>query len=191
MHMRARMWGIGVWLGGAAVMAASAFGADTGAGSKNFNVPSSVPNYFSNEGSPMIGGAAETRHGPLYTGQSYATAPPARPSLGPVVAVAPVPTRQRVALAEPRGRALRSRDEPAPATHRVVLRAAATGRAAAHGARVVHAVTHVSTPARIAAHGGTRAQLTRTAPVGRAAPAHAAASRGTARVSTVHHRGRG
>src|SRR5258708_4166672 len=47
--------------------------AETGNGSKNFRVPASVPNYFSNEAGPMLGGPAESRRVDLYP--NPATAP--------------------------------------------------------------------------------------------------------------------
>jgi len=57
--------------------------AETGNGSKNFRVPASVPNYFSNEAGPMLGGPAESRRVDLYPNPSTAprqvdtvTAPP-------------------------------------------------------------------------------------------------------------------
>jgi hypothetical protein len=47
--------------------------AETGNGSKNFHAPASVPNYFSNEAGPMLGGPSESRRVDLYP--NPATAP--------------------------------------------------------------------------------------------------------------------
>ncbi|HTQ32532.1 MAG TPA: hypothetical protein VMI30_00075, partial [Stellaceae bacterium] len=115
MAMFSRPWRVAVWFGiAAAFFAGSARALDSGAGSKNFNTPSGVPNYFSNEAGPMIGGAAETRRGELYSGQAPAAqapvaAPIARPAAASAVAVAPVPAaRQHIAMAVPRGHSART-----------------------------------------------------------------------------------
>ncbi|MGA8399543.1 MAG: hypothetical protein WB697_06620, partial [Stellaceae bacterium] len=81
----------------AAFVAHGARAADTSAGSRNFNPPTSVPNYFSNEAGPLQGPASETRRGPLYMNQTYGT------SRATAVAAAPR-GRQHIAMAAPRGR---------------------------------------------------------------------------------------
>src|SRR5262249_28118751 len=116
---------------------------DTGNGSKNFRTPATVPNYFSNEAGPMLGGAAESRRGELYMSQTYAIPRAAAPA----AAEAPRP-RQHLAMAEPRGRQIRGHGG---------------GRVVAH-----HATVHGRTVSRVAAHGSTRSHSS-----GRAAAAHA------------------
>ena len=87
---------LAIWLGIWTVLAAGpALAADTGNGSKNFHTPTSVPNYFSNETGPMIGGPAESQRGQLYPSQTASLprqqesiAPPAARELPRRVAVA-------------------------------------------------------------------------------------------------------
>ncbi|HWB50024.1 MAG TPA: hypothetical protein VG651_13010 [Stellaceae bacterium] len=131
MHSRSLPWRTALFAGlAAAFLAGSARAADTGNGSKNFRVPSNVPNYFSNEAGPMLGGAAESRRGELYMRQTYAIPR----ALQTAPAEAPRP-RQHMAMAEPRGRLVRT-----------------------HGARVVahHVTVHGRHVTRVAAHGSTR-----------------------------------
>ncbi|HXO03746.1 MAG TPA: hypothetical protein VN900_16910 [Stellaceae bacterium] len=144
----------------AGLLAGPARAADTGNGSKNFRVPNSVPNYFSNEAGPMMGPAAETRRGELYSNQT-AQVPQAAPA---VVAAAPVRARQHIAMAEPRGRAIRG------------------GRAE----RVVahHVAVHGRSVTRVVAHGSSRAHSTHVA-------ARTRAVSKTTRVSSTHRRARG
>jgi hypothetical protein len=129
------------------LIAGEARAADTGNGSKNFAVPQTVPNYFSNEAGPMQGPASETQRGSLYMGQTYGQLQPAgvRPA---VVAEAPR-YRQRVAFAAPRGRWIRGRGAVVPhhvivhgrAAYRIVTR----GSMHAHTAYVAHGrVSHAS-----------------------------------------------
>ena len=64
---------IALWLSVLAAVAGEPALAETGNGSKNFRAPASVPNYFSNEAGPMLGGPAESRRVDLYP--NPATAP--------------------------------------------------------------------------------------------------------------------
>jgi hypothetical protein len=141
------------WLGvAAAFVATPVFAADTGNGSKNFNVPSSVPNYFSNEAGPMLGPTAESQRGALYPSRTAAApavataAVPPRPVAAPApapVAAAPQPrVRQYIAMAEPRGRLIRGRSAPVVAHHaavhgRAVTRVVAQGNSRVHTAYAV------------------------------------------------------
>jgi hypothetical protein len=142
------------WLGVAAILAATpAIAADTGNGSKNFNVPSSVPNYFSNEAGPMLGPTAESQRGALYPSRTVAApavaaaAVPSRPAVAPVavapvasapVAAAPRPReRQYIAMAEPRGRLIRGRSAPVVA-HHAAVRGRPVTRVVAQGSSRVH-----------------------------------------------------
>jgi hypothetical protein len=115
-----------------------ALAADTGNGSKNFSVPSSVPNYFSNEAGPMLGPAAETRRGELYSNQTaqapQATAP---------VAAAPYRGRQHIAMAEPRGRVIRGRRGMPVVAHHVTVHGRTVTRVVAHGSSHTRA-THIA-----------------------------------------------
>jgi hypothetical protein len=120
---------------------APAFAQDTANGSKNFRVPPTVPNYFSNEAGPMMGGAAESRRGELYSGQAVAAAPaPAAPA----VAAAAPRVREHVAMAEPRGRLIRGRRGTPVVARHVAVHGRAVARVAAHGSSHVHAVHAVS-----------------------------------------------
>jgi hypothetical protein len=129
-----RSAGIAVWLSVmTALFAGPALAGNTGNGSKNFSAPNSVPNYFSNEAGPMIGGAAESRRGELYPGQAAASPP--QPA-----AVAAVPQiRQRVAMAVPRGPAVRGRGTSVVA-HHVAVHGRSTARVAAQGKGHSHVV---------------------------------------------------
>jgi hypothetical protein len=170
MFERSRLgWVVGrvmVFLGFVApLIVGEARAADTGNGSKNFNVPQTVPNYFSNEAGPMMGPASETQRGPLYMGQTYGQLQQsvARP------AMAEAPSyRQRVAFAVPRGRLIRGRGAVVP--HHVIV----------HGRPVYRIVTRGSThthTAYVARGSGTRGAGT-----------HASH---TTRVSSSHRRARG
>jgi hypothetical protein len=138
----------------AALFAGAALAADTSSGSKNFAVPTTVPNYFSNESGPMIGGAAETRRGELYSGQAQpvrpsapvATAAPAQATTLATVTAATPRQRQHIAMAEPRGRLVRGHYAAPALAHRI----AAHGRMPAHvasrgGSHVTHVVSRVTT----------------------------------------------
>jgi hypothetical protein len=164
------------WLGTAAILfAVPSWAADGGNGSRNFSVPSSVPNYFSNEAGPIIGGAAESRRGELYTSQAPAqrTAPVATAPVAaaPAVAVAPVAAapvpraRTQIAMAVPRGHAVQ---HALPHARHV----APTHQAALHG----------RAPARGSSHAPVAHVSARTA--------HAPA-RTTTKVSTAHRHARG
>jgi hypothetical protein len=153
----------------------SALAAGPANGSKNFDVPRSVPNYFSNESGPMIGGAAETQRGPLYSGQTAAVPAPA-----PAIAAAPMRARQHIAMAEPRGRFIRGRHDVPAYVHRAASRGWAPPHLAARGnSRVAHAAGRVATRtvSRTTVH-----TVSHTA-------AHTANR--TTRVVSAHHRGRG
>src|SRR5215469_6820609 len=103
MLLHSRPWRIALLCGlVVALVAPETRAADTGEGSKNFSVPGSVPNYFSNEAGPLQGPASETRRGPLYVNQTYDTSPAAAAVDGPRA-------RQHIAMAEPRGRLIRGR----------------------------------------------------------------------------------
>jgi hypothetical protein len=140
MPNRSRFWRTALFAGLTAVfLTDAARAADTGNGSKNFRAPSTVPNYFSNEAGPVIGGAAESRRGELYMGQTYAI------PRAPQTAAAPAaPTRQRVAMAEPRGRLVRTRGGRLVA-HHVTVRGRQVTRVAAHGSTRSHVASHRST----------------------------------------------
>jgi hypothetical protein len=137
-----------LFLGAAlAFSAGEAQAADTGNGSKNFSVPQSVPNYFSNEAGPMQGAASETQRGAIYMGQTYGQLqqPVARPA---VVAEAPR-YRQRIAFAAPRGRLIRGRGAVVP--HHVIVHGRAAYRIVTRGSMHAHTayvargrVTHAS-----------------------------------------------
>jgi hypothetical protein len=159
MLMRSPIWRIAFCLTfAAALLSGPAFAAESRNGSKNFDVPTSVPNYFSNEAGPMIGGATETRRGPLYSSQSYAGA--AQPVARAATArVAPLPARQHIAMAEPRGRALRGRHAEAANVHRGA--SANIHHAVAHGRAPMHlAVRRRAEHVRVvhAAHAGRRTE---------------------------------
>jgi hypothetical protein len=139
-------WRTAAFAGLAAVfLAAGARAADTGNGSKNFRAPSSVPNYFSNEAGPVLGGAAESRRGELYMSQTYAI--PRAPQTAAAIE-APRP-RQHVAMAEPRGRLVRTRGGRVVA-HHVTVHGRQVVRVAAHGSARSHAVSRST-------HGSARA----------------------------------
>jgi hypothetical protein len=154
-----RSAGIAVWLSVmTALFAGPALAGNTGNGSKNFSAPNSVPNYFSNEAGPMIGGAAESRRGELYPGQAAASPP--QPA-----AVAAVPQiRQRVAMAVPRGPAVRGRGTSVVA-HHVAVHGRSTARVVAQGKGHSHVV-----------YASSRTSHTATK---------------TTRVSNTHHHARG
>jgi hypothetical protein len=140
MHMRLRPWRIALWLSVAAVLAGGpALAADSGAGSKNFRPPATVPNYFSNEAGPMIGGAAESQRGPLYSGQAASPARETRP-----VAAAMPRARQHLAMAEPRGHLLRGRHAAPALSRHVALHGVSRTRAAAHSVHTAGRTTHAA-----------------------------------------------
>jgi hypothetical protein len=91
MRSEKRPWSVAFWLSVSVALAGvPALAADTGNGSKNFATPSSVPNFFSNEAGPMLGGAAESQRGQLYSSQTASlprqqeTAPASRPETRPL-----------------------------------------------------------------------------------------------------------
>jgi hypothetical protein len=124
----------------AAFVAQGARAADTSAGSKNFSVPTSVPNYFSNEAGPLQGPTSETRRGTLYSSSGAAEAPQAART----VAVVVPHSRQHIAMAEPHGRLIRGR-----VAYDRRGSAVAERRAAAHGRPVFHAVARASSRGRV------------------------------------------
>jgi hypothetical protein len=127
----------------AALITGEARAADTGNGSKNFNVPQTVPNYFSNEAGPMQGPASETQRGPLYMGQTYGALQ--QQAATTTAAIEAPRYRQRVAFAAPRGRLIRGGGRVVP--HHVIV----------HGRLVYRTVTRSSahTHTAYAAHGPT------------------------------------
>ena len=132
-----------------ALIAGPALAADTGNGSKNFSAPTSVPNYFSNEAGPMLGPAAETRRGELYSSQT-AQAPQGTAT----IAAAPSRERQHIAMAEPRGRLIRGRRGTPVVAHHVTVHGRTVTRVVAHGsshARSAHVAvsTHTVTKTRV------------------------------------------
>ena len=64
---------VALWLSVMAAVTGEPALAETGNGTKNFRPPATVPNYFSNEAGPMLGGPAESRRVDLYP--NPATAP--------------------------------------------------------------------------------------------------------------------
>jgi hypothetical protein len=111
----------------ASVAGAPALAADTGNGSKNFRAPTTVPNYFSNEAGPLLGGAAETRRGELYTGA-------APPNLsGGYQAPAPG-GRRHILIAHGRGHLAARRGRPVKGRHFVERTRGHPHVAARHGA---------------------------------------------------------
>jgi hypothetical protein len=159
----------------ALLLAGPARAADTGNGSKNFRTPTSVPNYFSNEAGPMLGPGSETRRGPLYMSQTYGTPPPVARVEAPVAAAPPPQYRQRVAMAEPRGRVIRGRRGERVVAHHITV----------HGRSVTRVVAHGSSRGRVA-HVASRGHVEHVAARGHG-PTHQ-----TTRVgSSTHRRGRG
>jgi hypothetical protein len=62
MHTRSRRLATAVSMAVITALAVgSAVAADGSSGSKNFTAPAAVPNYFSNESGPMLGGKADSR----------------------------------------------------------------------------------------------------------------------------------
>lgn len=148
--MLKRLWlrSIAFGLGAIAVLiAGSAGAAETGAGSKNFRTPTSVPNYFSNEAGPMLGPAYESQRGSLYMSQTYgtpqATARAAVVEAPRQVAAVPVVPRAQIAVAEPRGRAVRGHTARV-AAHRGAVHGRAVARVAAHSGSNRGRVTYVA-----------------------------------------------
>ncbi|MBV9686019.1 MAG: hypothetical protein JO096_02255 [Alphaproteobacteria bacterium] len=157
-------------------IAGSASAAESGNGSKNFRTPTSVPNYFSNESGPMLGPAYETQRGALYMGQTYGSLQPSARAAAveaprQVAAVPVVPrVRERVAVAQPRGRTIRGRSARV-ASHQVAARGRVVTRVAAHGSGRAHVAYATSRTSRAGGSAHT---------VGR-----------TTRVSSTHRRARG
>lgn len=145
----------------AALLGGPALAADTGNGSKNFRTPSAVPNYFSNEGGPLVGGAAESRRGELYPSQTASGGPQpaeraASPAPAPVWAQTPR-ARQHFAMAVPHGHTLHGRRGLLVPRH-VAVHGRATSHLAAHGTlrgRSVHAVRASHSSARTTRVGAT------------------------------------
>jgi hypothetical protein len=158
----ARPASIALWLSLTAALSASpALAADTGNGSKNFHAPASVPNYFSNEAGPMLGGAAETRRGELYGGAAPAAGAPRSH-----VAVASVPQRAaRVAVGRSRAR---GGHEARTARKLAAAPVKPSARASAHATSNAHAAARATT---------------------RTSASHATAK--TTKVGSNHRRGRG
>jgi hypothetical protein len=145
MHMRLRPRRIALWLSVAALFAGGpALAADSGAGSKNFRPPPTVPNYFSNEAGPMVGGAAESQRGPLYSDQAASPARETRPA-----AAATPRARQHVAMAEPRGRLLHGRHAAPALSRHVALHSISRMRAAAHSTHTADKTTHAASKTRV------------------------------------------
>jgi len=71
--VQAALGPIALWLSVVAAVTSGPALAETGNGTKNFRAPATVPNYFSNEAGPMLGGPAESRRTDLYP--NPATAP--------------------------------------------------------------------------------------------------------------------
>lgn len=151
MLLRSRSRRIALLLGLAALfITAQARAAETGNGSKNFSVPTSVPNYFSNESGPLQGPVSETQRGALYMNQTYGTPGATAVARGP----------EHVAMAEPRGRYAHGRvsydrrGRPISA-RRVATRERPIYHAVAHGHPVYHAVVAHGHPVyhAVVAHG--------------------------------------
>jgi hypothetical protein len=192
MFMCSRTWQIALWLGAAvAFITAPAHAADTGNGSKNFRVPTSVPNYFSNEAGPLLGPTSETQRGPLYANGPVAVPPRAVTSF---VAGRPV-IRQQVAFADPHIRILRGRRGERIVAHHVVVRGRPVYRVVAHGGSERHIVRVAATTRgrpvfHAVAHGSSERHIVRVVagPHEIVRPSHAVSR--TTRVSSAHHRGR-
>jgi hypothetical protein len=158
----------------AVLIAGPARAADTGNGSKNFRVPASVPNYFSNEAGPMMGAAAETRRGELYSNQ---TAQAPQPQAAARITAAAPRARQHFAMAEPRGRLIRGRRGTPVYAHHVAVHGRSLARVASHGSsrtRATHLASYTHTVGKAHMVGKSHA-------VGKAAT----------RVSSAHRHARG
>jgi hypothetical protein len=128
---------IALWLGVMAALSGQpAVAADTGNGSKNFRAPPSVPNYFSNEAGPLLGGAAESRRGELYSGA-------ANPQQHQVAAIPVPPRAARVAVGHGRSRSVQERHRG----RHLVAHAKASSHHVASRTSERHPPTHVSTKA--------------------------------------------
>jgi hypothetical protein len=194
MFMCSRTRQIALWLGVAvAFIAAPAHAADTGNGSKNFRVPTSVPNYFSNEAGPLLGPTSETQRGPLYAHGPAAPVAVAPRAVTSFVEGRPV-IRQQIAVADPHIRILRGRRGERIVAHHVAVRGRPVYRVVAHGGSERHVVHVAATRGRpvfhAVAHGSSERHVVgvvaRTHEVVR--PSHAVSR--TTRVSSAHHRGR-
>jgi len=159
----------------AALGTGPALATDTGNGSKNFSVPSSVPNYFSNEAGPMLGPASETRRGELYPSQTAQV-----PQATAAVAAAPYRERRHIAMAEPRGRLIRGRRGAPIVAHHVAVHGRAVARVVAHGSSLRARSTHVAVSRRTASTHTVSAHAVST---------HAVSK--TTRVSSTHRHARG
>jgi hypothetical protein len=168
------------WLSVAALfLAAPALAADTASGSKNFRPPTTVPNYFSNEGGPMIGGSAESRRSELYTSTPAATRAP----VASIAAAAPR-YRQHVAMVVPRGSAAHDRRRAPTSVHRGAPAPIHRGASASSIHRVA---AHGHAPAHVVSRGGSR--ITHVAHAAGRISAHTASK--TTRVTSAHHHARG
>jgi len=137
------VWRIALWLVATALCGGPALAGETANGSKNFSPPTTVPNYFSNEAGPMLGGTAESRRGELFPSQLAGAqgVRPAATAAAPTPAAAAPAARQHIAMAEPKGHLVRSH-----------------GRIVAH-----HVAVHGHSHRRVAAHGSSRHHVTRAA----------------------------
>jgi hypothetical protein len=147
MRSAMRPWSVAVWLSVALALAGSpALAADTGNGSKNFATPSSVPNYFSNEAGPMLGGAAESQRGSLYSSQTASlprqqeTTPASRPETRPI---ASAHGRSHAASRKTADRHLASH---ARAHGHVASHVASRHAAETHSKHAANRPTHVGSP---------------------------------------------
>ena len=152
--MRLCRWVVAAGLAIAAAAVPSAGFAEPPAGSRNFNPPVAVPNYFSNESGPILGTPA---------------ARPSEPAPAPAAA-APTPVRAPTAVSErkaprhiirivkPRDRSRAAQAKTRAADKRKIFAAGRTRSAKAvmvtvrsdkpHSARLAHAVPHAkATPA--------------------------------------------
>lgn len=151
--------------------------AETGNGSKNFNVPTSVPNYFSNEAGPLQGPASEMRRGPLYSAGTAAEVPQASAR---TVAVVIPHSRQHIVMVVPRGRLVRGRVAYDRRGH-----ALASYHAAAHGRPVSRVVARTAGRGHVAHVAASRGRFEHIA-----ARPHTVVHRPT-QVSSAHRHGRG
>ena len=185
MLLRSRSRRIALLLGLAALfITAQARAAETGNGSKNFSVPTSVPNYFSNESGPLQGPVSETQRGALYMNQTYGTPRATAVARGP----------EHVAMAEPRGRYAHGRVSYDRRGRPISARRAATRErpiyhAVAHGHPVYHAVVAHGRPIyHAAAHASSHGHIEHVA-------AHSHTARPVvhrpAQVTSAHRHGRG
>ena len=131
-----------LWFGVMVLVGGPALG-ETGNGTKNFHAPPTVPNYFSNEAGPMIGGPAESRRVDLYPN------PAAAPRQLDAVTTSPWPRTRHAVTAHGRTRvAARTRDGHLPLTAargRTRAQVAARGGPPSHGRHTTTTrTTHVN-----------------------------------------------